>query len=287
MSTFPLTTTFSPPPNCLKDVYRYNDNQLLGPMSSNCYPQGWTNSTTAVYSPGICPAGYTTACISAITANTVTETVATCCPSNFRCGSQETALGCQSSIDGGQQTQLITVVKTDDFSKIAKTEYEVIGGNMNAYGIQIRFQATDLQHTTTTSSTPITSSTSSPGATTPPNSTPTPTSTSNPTTSPPPSSGLSPGAKAGIGVGAALAVCIGLVLAWLCWQRAKRRRALPAYAGDLDGTGKSEPQRFNDGKAAIPEMHGYALSEAPGDDPRPEFQGHYAAHRHELQGNER
>lgn len=80
MATFNLTTTFTPPSECLTDVYRYNDNQLLGPMTSICYPVGWTNTSTTFYSPGICPSGYTTACISANTANTVTETIATCCP---------------------------------------------------------------------------------------------------------------------------------------------------------------------------------------------------------------
>lgn len=80
MTTVGLTTTFTPPPECLSDVYRYNANQLLGPMTSDCYPPGWNNATSTFWSPGICPSGYTTACIAANTVNTFTETIATCCP---------------------------------------------------------------------------------------------------------------------------------------------------------------------------------------------------------------
>lgn len=51
-------------------------------------------------------------------------------------------MGCRSTIIGGQP-QLITVMRSD-FATISKTETEVIGGNLNAYGVNIRFQATDL-----------------------------------------------------------------------------------------------------------------------------------------------
>lgn len=38
-----------------------------------------------------------------------------------------------------------------DLSSISTTRIEVIGGNMNAYGVQIRFQVTDLAHITSVS----------------------------------------------------------------------------------------------------------------------------------------
>ena len=81
MTTSTLFRTFTPPPECLSNTYRYGHNQLVGPMTSTCYPSGWTNASTTYYSPGVCPSGYTTACITGNTAGSVTETVATCCPS--------------------------------------------------------------------------------------------------------------------------------------------------------------------------------------------------------------
>ncbi|MCJ1356986.1 MAG: hypothetical protein MMC33_006982 [Icmadophila ericetorum] len=237
-------------------------------MTAACYPQGWTNTSTAFYSPGICPSGYTTACITANTAGTVTETIATCCPRSFDCAATNDFLGCHSSISGGQ-AQLITVV-AGDFSSIATTETEIIGGYLNAYGVQIRFQATDLVPITTTISRATPSS--SPGATpTPP--------VSTPTSTPAPSSGLSTGAEAGIGVGAAIAICIGLVLLWLGWrQRVKRRRAPSVHLEEPQATkaATKHPGFF--------EVQGNGLSEAPGDDLQREVAGHHMVHRHELDG---
>ncbi|MCJ1261442.1 hypothetical protein MMC22_001306 [Lobaria immixta] len=256
-------------------------------MTSDCYPQGWTNTSTAFYSPGICPSGYTTACITAKTANTVTETLATCCPTSWICASSGNILGCRSTIIGAQ-SQLITMVETSNFSSISTIHTEIIGGNINAYGVQIRFQVTDLQHATATTSTATT--TSSPGATTPPpTSTPTntsPPSNSTPTNTPSPTTGLSAGAKAGIGVGAALAVCIGLALLWLGLRRAKKRRAPSAHAGELEGTRGRDTQKFG-GVNEFSEMPGDGVSEAPGNPLHREVEGYHMAHRHEMEGSRR
>lgn len=99
---FPLTTTFTPPPNCFTDVslfsgYGYptaysvglgvgnefsacsNCWQWLGLASaSTCFPPSY--SFSAIFSPGVCPSGYYIACGSTNVLETVTETVATCCP---------------------------------------------------------------------------------------------------------------------------------------------------------------------------------------------------------------
>jgi hypothetical protein len=89
-----LTTTFTPSPSCLTDIYKFNassavtvSGQLsslvyiqLGPTStSDCVPSSFAPSG-AYYSPGICPSGYTQACKGIVTSGTVTETQATCCP---------------------------------------------------------------------------------------------------------------------------------------------------------------------------------------------------------------
>ncbi|MCJ1424989.1 hypothetical protein MMC29_002877 [Sticta canariensis] len=179
-------------------------------------------------------------------------------------------------------SQLITVVKTDDFSSISTTRTEVIGGYMNAYGVQIRFQATDLQHISATTSTAT--PTSSPGATTSATTTPPPNSTQ--THTPPPRPTLSAGAKAGIGVGTAFAVCIGLVLFWLGWRCTERPLVSSAHAAELEGKGDSEPRKI-DGEIWFPEMQGTALSEAPGNNLHQEVEGHQIAQAHELEGRRR
>lgn len=123
--------------------------------------------------------------------------------------------------------------------------------------------------------TSTTTATSSPGATT---SSP----SSTPTNTPSPSSALSGGAKAGIGIGAALAVCIGLVLLWFGWRRAKRRHTVSSHTGKLD----SKSRKF-DGLNGASEMQGRGVFEAPGDDLPREVEGHHTAHSHELEGSRR
>ena len=225
---------------------------------------------------------------------------------SFECAATNNLLGCHSTIIGGQ-SQRITVVKTDDFSSVSTTRTEVIGGYMNAYGVQIRFQATDLQRITATVSakkylrcclvimwqheqTPTAASTSSPGAAT------FATTISQPnaaqTQTPPPQHALSAGAKAGIGVGAALAVCVGLVLIWLGWRCTKRRsvpsaESVPsAQVAQNEGKKDGEPQEI-DREVWFPEMQGAALFEAPGNNLHQEVGGHPIAHLHELEGRRR
>src|SRR5277367_986586 len=92
----PLTTLFVPPNSCFTDVYWYSYTSgespqpdgptfLAGdvfyfglPGNPNCLPTSWEPSS--YYSPGICPGGYTIACSSFSSVETVTETIATCCP---------------------------------------------------------------------------------------------------------------------------------------------------------------------------------------------------------------
>jgi hypothetical protein len=93
MSVAALTTTFTPAPSCLSQFYQLDNADgmkcgdkicqyfQLGPLEpSSCFPSGWESSSTAYFSPGICPSGYTQACSSVINIGTVSETRATCCP---------------------------------------------------------------------------------------------------------------------------------------------------------------------------------------------------------------
>lgn len=84
-----LTTTFSPSDFCTNDIHRVNDTQYegfffdhLGPLTSTsaCFPSSWEPGTSVYFSPGLCPAGYETACSSLVSLGSVTETRATCCP---------------------------------------------------------------------------------------------------------------------------------------------------------------------------------------------------------------
>jgi hypothetical protein len=79
-----LTTTFIPSPSCLTDIYMYTLGGIhyfsLGPPNTNCFPSGWQPATAAYFSPGICPQDYGIACSSYNSIDSLTETVATCCP---------------------------------------------------------------------------------------------------------------------------------------------------------------------------------------------------------------
>lgn len=97
-SPLSLPTLFVPPNSCFTHVYWYSfisgqppqpagttvvpnvpNSLYLGlPGSSNCLPTSWAPSS--YYSPGICPGGYTIACSTVSSVETVTETIATCCP---------------------------------------------------------------------------------------------------------------------------------------------------------------------------------------------------------------
>lgn len=96
MAQLALTTTFTPPASCfdtstILDVWttvcaaglascQY---QVLGQApdgSKTCMPPGYTPGGNNYYSPGICPSGYATACSSLNSVGSLTETVATCCP---------------------------------------------------------------------------------------------------------------------------------------------------------------------------------------------------------------
>lgn len=95
MTTVPsLTTTFTPASSCTVDLYNLPFTGLqcvegtvavpcvfmhlgVDTSTSACFPPGWSDATSAFYSPGICPLGYTEACSQVVG----TETRATCCPS--------------------------------------------------------------------------------------------------------------------------------------------------------------------------------------------------------------
>ncbi|KAK0270619.1 hypothetical protein LTS00_016901 [Friedmanniomyces endolithicus] len=229
-ATASMTATFTPPPDCLSDVYLYGGDQLLGAQTPSCFPPDWSSLTTVFYSPGVCPSGYWTACSSVVTAETIIETHATCCLSVAHGQFQ-----CQSS---GQATTPLMCTG-------------VMGGDINAYGVQIRWQSIDRNPVTHTV-VPTFTSTSMP-----------PASPTSPTSKP---ADLSIGAEAGIGVGVALAVLLIIVLGvWMLLQR-KRRHT------------------FVDTVAAQPALGGYYSAQRKEQklDHRNHTDNHHADSRHEV-----
>ncbi|KAN0079616.1 hypothetical protein V8E54_004830 [Elaphomyces granulatus] len=153
-----LTTTFVPPSSCLTDTYLYDSNPTqtfpyfysLGPPdTSDCFPSGWGPATTAYFSPGVCPLGYSIACSNYNSIGTLTETIATCCPSGYGClntlgpvpGSLArapwfTGEACSSRI---RSNETITVTTTGG----GTTETTVLSGvdGINAFGVIIHYQS--------------------------------------------------------------------------------------------------------------------------------------------------
>lgn len=83
----PLTSLFTPSSSCLTGLWAIGDpssgdwyNQL-GPVStSDCLPPGYHQASFALYSPGVCPSGYSRACSEVVSDGSFSDVVATCCP---------------------------------------------------------------------------------------------------------------------------------------------------------------------------------------------------------------
>ncbi|KAF2246746.1 hypothetical protein BU26DRAFT_521179 [Trematosphaeria pertusa] len=218
---------FTPPPSCLAtdDIWAFYADPpgrryfvQGGPTRAECFPSGYVPTTTAFYSPGLCPSGYTAASSDVNTAGSVTETTHFCCPSaipyHIQTAKDDTALPflttlmCESKFT---ETASFTVTssRAGDTPTVDFVTVDGIAA-LNAYGIQVRFQATDFATSTPTSTATSETSTSS---TLP--------------ASPLPSSsgGLSLGAKVGIGVGvmgAVLLTVLALTIGFVIGKRRKR-----------------------------------------------------------------
>lgn len=143
-----LTTTFSPPPNCLASfatIYDRTGGQMAGPVSTgSCLPPGYQANRGFFYSPGVCPYGYTSACSSLNEIGSLTQTAVTCCPTNFSCNPRvqyplETTMGCTSPITSDIfSTTLYEVNSAGDV--ISTTVMNLtLGDNINAFSVQVRF----------------------------------------------------------------------------------------------------------------------------------------------------
>ncbi|OQE25318.1 hypothetical protein PENSTE_c006G02384 [Penicillium steckii] len=227
-----LTTTFTPPSSCISDLWLGSTSgktwMNLGPIShSECLPSGWHK--TDYYSPGICPSGYGIAYTGLVERGDVTETAATCCPT-LNGHTYVTREGKSSTISESIDclwspaplTTEFTYTWTTNGSTMSTSTALSSNEHVNAYGVYIRWQESDLS--SITPSTPATNTaaatTGNTAATT--TASATSTSTEKPANSSS-SSGLSTGAKAGIGVGVGVGGIIILALLGLFFVRRRNR----------------------------------------------------------------
>lgn len=240
-SSVALTTIFTPPAACLSQLYWSYDGALQLGDGTTCLPPGPGPTPSAYFSPGIyCPESWTVACSSEVVLGAVTETRAQCCPradkiesfsfSSFTCNTVNPAdpssgksyystLGCTMALGTMAEQGYVSVVATGGTPYTTTVSFATDGG-VNAYSVQIAWQASDLGARTTsgsaTSSRP-TSSTSS-GVTS--------TSSSDYGYSGNSNGGLPNGAKIGIGVAVPIAIiAIFAALAFLTRYTMKRSRA--------------------------------------------------------------
>ncbi|ORX94324.1 hypothetical protein BCR34DRAFT_594448 [Clohesyomyces aquaticus] len=216
-----LTTTFTPPSQCTTDVWYVGEFLLGGENYSTCLPTSFKPASDFFYSPGLhCPYGYTTAC----TRSTDGTSVATCCPNRLLL-----VLDSGLHFKMPVSTRMITALEP---SKPAETLICDAAGGVNAYSVQLRFQASDLVTTTFTPS-ETSAATSRPTNSTPDSTHPTniaaPSSSSGPSSLA--SSSLPIGAKTGIGVGVGLGAALVGAMIFLSWTIRKNMRQKAALAG--------------------------------------------------------
>ncbi|KAL2132931.1 hypothetical protein VTI74DRAFT_3152 [Chaetomium olivicolor] len=247
----PLTTTFTPTANdCGGILLPRSPPIYVIDHDPSCLPPGFSTSNPSFfYSPGIaCPAGYWTACHDTTGASSITTV--TCCPAygdiSLSCVPSPLALSsvwaslyCTWIAPGGEGTA-VTVTKSDDGRTSTVTERVTAPGGVNAYGVRMVYQQTDLA---ATGRTPTTARGDGE------------TSTASPRSSDPAAGsggseggGLSTGAKAAIGVVVPLVVLAAVLAGFLLWQRRRRRKTtqeqqLQGYAGEMQlGDQQGKPQ---------------------------------------------
>lgn len=154
LSSFPLdalTTTFTPPASC-SGVYISGGVAVID-ADLACLPQGFTSLSTNYFSPGIqCPAGYVTACND--NAGVSSITTVTCCP--YR---GDITLGCvtPSTLSGVWETLFCTWIAPASGTTVSITQSDEEGGStsttasslsspggINALGVRMVYQSSDL-----------------------------------------------------------------------------------------------------------------------------------------------
>ncbi|KAF6826408.1 transmembrane alpha-helix domain-containing protein [Colletotrichum plurivorum] len=154
----PLTTQFAAPTYC--DAV-YDGNIFMVDPQEDCLPPSHPKQETAYYSPGfVCPKGYMTAKVDNKGVRSITTV--TCCPYRSdiilsavdpaTLSGQWVGLFCTWIAPEGTR---IDVVHTADTRTWTQLEYVTSPGGVNAYGVRMVYQSTDVEYATESSFTPI------------------------------------------------------------------------------------------------------------------------------------
>jgi hypothetical protein len=226
----PLTTTFTRPSSDCGALYSPRRPPLyIIDNEPSCLPPGFSTSNSAFfYSPGIaCPSGYWTAChdttgVSSITTVTCCPTyrdiTLSCVPNPLSLSEVWESLFCTWIAPRSTGTEVI-VTKSVDGRTSTVTERVTWPGGINAYGVRMVYQSTDLEIPVTSTSTSTTLSSDGPTRTG--DTSPDPSSSKNTASA---DTGLSTGAKAAIGVVVPLVVLGALLAALLFWRRKRKHQ---------------------------------------------------------------
>ncbi|OAQ69920.1 transmembrane alpha-helix domain-containing protein [Pochonia chlamydosporia 170] len=243
----PLTTTFTRPKSC--DGIYLSGFLAMVDVSSSCLPDGF--KTDAYFSPGlICPSGYISACHD--TTGVKSITTVTCCPTlkdpnvSLGCVTTSTLTDSWSTLFctwiGPESSDSTLPVTTSDrgVTSVKNLGFHSPGG-LNAFGIRMVYEASDLSTETKTTATPTGSASQSSGGA----------ATSNPPSDTSNSGGLSTGAKVAIGVVIPIIALAALLGAFFWWRRRKHH-----YQVQPQTEGKPQPQ-----PQPRAELHGTHLNE--------------------------
>lgn len=225
----PLITPFARPTNCGGIYARDPGDILVIDEQSSCYPPGFATDERSFFSPGlVCPSGYWSACMESTGVSTITTV--TCCPI-YR---SDVSLSCvdPATLSGVWQSQFctwiaparavsVTVTRSSGGRTSTVPETLVNPGGINAFGIRMVYQSSDVQ--TAPSSSPTTS----------PSSTPSSSNAANPQPGFAGGSGLSTGGTIAIAVVIPVAI-IAAVIGFFLWWKSRRGRAAQALPAKIE-----------------------------------------------------
>lgn len=214
----PLTTTFSRPDIC-SGIHRSGFLSVVD-IETSCMPDGFDPEPTAYFSPGLeCPAGYVSAChdhtgvesITTVTCCPVVEDVTLSCVTASTLKDEWENLFC-TWIAPEDGTDLPITLSEDGVTSTDKVGFESPGG-LNAYGVRMVYQSSDLESTTKTDTADVPADTAEDGSL-------------EDTEDDDQGGGLSTGAKIAIGVCVPVGVIAIAAAAFiLIWRRRKNKVA--------------------------------------------------------------
>lgn len=163
----PLTTTFTPTPTDCSGIYIPTQLAIfLIHDQTTCLPGGFTTAESSFFSPGIaCPSGYWSACHDNTGVPSITTV--TCCPTfgsdiSLSCLNPATLAGPWRSLfctwTAGAKAKVIGVTDSAG-GRTSTTSQTLTGGQgINAYGVRMVYQSSDIISPITTGSGEIQSS---------------------------------------------------------------------------------------------------------------------------------